>query len=309
MESKNHINRVAILFDVENINPEEILPHSIQALEQAGYQVFPRKVIFNNVTQLKKSFLGPAIKSYHLDLVCSYAATGKNIADFRLYIEALDLLYTHPEINGFCIVSGDADFAELVIKLHHENKFVIGIGPLSKSKPEYVNLFDKFLYIEDLCKKDEAPKAKNTKTESKNITKKSNKTEVKKEIKANKKTEVNNDTKNIKKKNTKKNIQKDISSVEEERIIRTESDKNESYYQELRECISHICKEYYTKGTKEIFYSNLVKEIKDRSYYLESFTRITFDDIEKCGYHLIRKEEEKPETSYINTNSLSEINA
>ena len=38
-------------------------------------------------------------------------------------------------------------------------------------------------------------------------------------------------------------------------------------------------------------------------------TEKTFDDIEKCGYHLIRKEEEKPETSYINTNSLSEINA
>ena len=283
--------RIAILFDVENISPEEILPYAITKLETSGFNVYPRKIIFNNISQLKKSFLGNAIKSYHLDIICAYSATGKNIADFRLYIEALDLLYKNPDIEGFCIVSGDADFAELVIKLHHENKYVIGIGPSSKSKIEYVNLFDQFIFIEDLIEKEVKKTSIKKENDSENKLKKKEET-IKSKEKPKKTTK-----KSIGKKVIKKEVKKEI----EEKIIRTESDKNDSFYSELSSQIKQIIVDFNAKGNKEIFYSNLVKELKDRSYYLESFTRITFDDIEKCGFHLIRKEEDKPETSYITT--------
>lgn len=274
--------KLAILFDIENISPEDILPVSITKLEEQGFIVYPRKIIFNNVSQLKKSFLGPAIKSYHLDLICAYAGTGKNIADFRLYIEVLDMLYKNPDIDGFCIVSGDADFAELVIKLRHEGKYVIGIGPNSKSKPEYVALFNQFFFIEDLLVKEEKKivKEKKPKSTKELVTPKKEKRVIKKRV-----------------------PKKINASQVVEKIIHTESDKDQIYYTELKNCINEIINEYSTKGTKEIFYSNLVKEIKDRSSFLESFTRITFDDIEKCGYHLTRKEEDKPETSFIATST------
>lgn len=159
--------RLAILFDLENLKPDEILPILISKLEKR-FIIYPRKLIFNNVSQIKKSFLDQNIKPYQLDLVGAYSPVGKNVADFRLYIEALHILYTSNNTN-FCIVSGDADYGELVIKLHQENRYVIGIGPKEKSKTEYINLFDEFIFIEDL--KQIQPLKENDKKQKKETTK------------------------------------------------------------------------------------------------------------------------------------------
>lgn len=142
--------RIAVYFDLENLKIEELLTPIINKFIKDGFIVFPRKLIVNNISQVKKSFLDKNVKPNQLDLVISYADVGKNAADFRLYIEALDLLYHSDENQAFCIVSGDADYGELVIKLRNENRYVIGIGPKEKSKEEYTSLFNEFIYIEDL---------------------------------------------------------------------------------------------------------------------------------------------------------------
>src|SRR3546814_4379826 len=54
--------------------------------------------------------------------------SGKNSADIRLVVDALDLCYTKPHIDSFVIISGDSDFSPLVSKLRENNKTVIGFG-------------------------------------------------------------------------------------------------------------------------------------------------------------------------------------
>ena len=54
--------------------------------------------------------------------------SGKNSADIRLVVDALDLCYTKPHIDSFVIISGDSDFSPLVSKLRENNKTVIGVG-------------------------------------------------------------------------------------------------------------------------------------------------------------------------------------
>ena len=152
---KDNSKKIAALFDIENISPEKIFSELFKKLDSLNYIAYPKKIIFNNITQLKKTYLGKAIKDYHMDIVCTYSSVGKNIADFRLYMEAMDLLYNHKELDGFLIVSADSDYSELVIRLNQENKYTIGVGPKDKCKEEYVTLFDEFYYCEDLLKIEE----------------------------------------------------------------------------------------------------------------------------------------------------------
>ena len=89
---KDNSKKIAALFDIENISPEKIFSELFKKLDSLNYIAYPKKIIFNNITQLKKTYLGKAIKDYHMDIVCTYSSVGKNIADIRLYMEAMDLL-------------------------------------------------------------------------------------------------------------------------------------------------------------------------------------------------------------------------
>lgn len=276
--------KIAVLFDLENLSPEEILPNLLDKFNSRGFIVHPRKLVFNNVSQIRKSFLDKNVKLYHLDLVCAYAPIGKNSADFRLYIEALDLLYKNPEINYFCIVSGDADYAELVIKLKNENRYVIGIGPQEKIKDEYVTLFDEFIYTADL---------KHVEKEVKEVkvieTKKSiKKTPTKKEVKVSKpKKEVKN---------------KEVKETKSNKVVKKTTyprKKTSTFYKALYDISKIILEEKKKTGSKEIYCSAFIKEIKERSpEYLGKF-KMAYDDLQKSGYVILRKEAEKPETSFI----------
>jgi uncharacterized protein (TIGR00288 family) len=78
--------------------------------------------------------------------------TGKNSADIRLVVDAIDLAYSKDHIDTFCIVSGDSDFSPLVSKLKELGKHVIGLGLANATSNLLRDNCDEFIYYEDLAK-------------------------------------------------------------------------------------------------------------------------------------------------------------
>jgi uncharacterized LabA/DUF88 family protein len=78
------------------------------------------------------------------------STTGKNSADIRLVVDAMDLSWSKPHIDTFVIVSGDSDFSPLVSKLKENGKHVIGLGMKESTSPLLANSCDEFIYYEDL---------------------------------------------------------------------------------------------------------------------------------------------------------------
>jgi uncharacterized protein (TIGR00288 family) len=76
--------------------------------------------------------------------------TGKNSADIRLCVDAIDLCYSKEHIDTFVIVSGDSDFSPLVSKLKENGKRVIGLGMKESSSNLLIDNCDEFIYYEDL---------------------------------------------------------------------------------------------------------------------------------------------------------------
>ena len=76
--------------------------------------------------------------------------SGKNSADIRLVVDALDLCYTKEHIDTFVIVSGDSDFSPLASKLRENAKSVIGVGVKSSTSDLLVNNCDEFIFYDDL---------------------------------------------------------------------------------------------------------------------------------------------------------------
>jgi uncharacterized protein (TIGR00288 family) len=78
------------------------------------------------------------------------ATTGKNSADIRLVVDAMDLSWSKEHIDTFVIVSGDSDFSPLVSKLKENGRHVIGLGMKASTSPLLANGCDEFIYYEDL---------------------------------------------------------------------------------------------------------------------------------------------------------------
>jgi uncharacterized protein (TIGR00288 family) len=81
--------------------------------------------------------------------------SGKNSADIRLVVDALDLCYTKAHVDTFVIVSGDSDFSPLVSKLRENAKTVIGVGVKNSSSDLLIANCDEFIYYDDLVRADE----------------------------------------------------------------------------------------------------------------------------------------------------------
>jgi uncharacterized protein (TIGR00288 family) len=78
--------------------------------------------------------------------------SGKNSADIKMVVDAMDLCYSKSHIDTFALVSGDSDFSPLVSKLRENNKYVIGIGAKGSSSELLVANCDEFVYYEDLLR-------------------------------------------------------------------------------------------------------------------------------------------------------------
>jgi uncharacterized LabA/DUF88 family protein len=79
--------------------------------------------------------------------------SGKNSADIRMVVDALDLCYTKAHVNSFVIISGDSDFSPLVSKLRENAKRVIGVGVKQSTSDLLIANCDEFIYIDDLMRK------------------------------------------------------------------------------------------------------------------------------------------------------------
>jgi uncharacterized protein (TIGR00288 family) len=84
--------------------------------------------------------------------------SGKNSADIRMVVDALDLCYTKGHVDTFVILSGDSDFSPLVSKLRENAKTVIGVGVKNSTSDLFINNCDEFIYYDDLVRKE--PKAR-----------------------------------------------------------------------------------------------------------------------------------------------------
>ena len=78
--------------------------------------------------------------------------SGKNSADIRLVVDALDLCYTKSHVNTFVIISGDSDFSPLVSKLRENAKHVIGVGVKQSTSDLLIANCDEFIYYDDLVR-------------------------------------------------------------------------------------------------------------------------------------------------------------
>ena len=78
--------------------------------------------------------------------------SGKNSADIRLVVDALDLCYTKSHVNTFVIISGDSDFSPLVSKLRENNKQVIGVGVKQSTSDLLTANCDEFIFYDDLVR-------------------------------------------------------------------------------------------------------------------------------------------------------------
>jgi len=102
--------------------------------------------------------------------------SGKNSADIRMVVDALDLCYTKSHVDTFVIISGDSDFSPLVSKLRENAKTVIGIGVKNSTSDLLISNCDEFIYYDDLVrakqKKKPTAKKKRSKTTAKASAKK-----------------------------------------------------------------------------------------------------------------------------------------
>src|SRR3954462_9361287 len=93
--------------------------------------------------------------SFELIEIPHLRQSGKNSADIRMVVDALDLCYTKAHVDTFVIVSGDSDFSPLVSKLRENAKNVIGVGVKNSSSDLLISNCDEFIFYDDLVRQDE----------------------------------------------------------------------------------------------------------------------------------------------------------
>lgn len=84
--------------------------------------------------------------------------SGKNSADIRLVVDALDLCYTKSHVDTFVVISGDSDFSPLVSKLRENNRLVIGVGVKKSTSDLLTAACDEFIFYDDLAQEEAAKK-------------------------------------------------------------------------------------------------------------------------------------------------------
>ena len=110
-----------------------------------------------------KEFKAPMHQaSFELIEIPHVRQSGKNSADIRMVVDALDLCYTKAHVDTFVIVSGDSDFSPLVSKLRENDKTVIGVGVKKSTSDLLVAACDEFIYYDDLVREQKARKPATT---------------------------------------------------------------------------------------------------------------------------------------------------
>jgi len=159
--AKPTINNMAVFCDFENV------ALGVRDARYARFdigKVLERLLLKGSIVVKKaycdwdryKEFKGPMHEaSFELIEIPHVRMSGKNSADIRMVVDALDLCYTKSHVDTFVIVSGDSDFSPLVSKLRENNKLVIGVGVKSSTSDLLIANCDEFIYYDDLVRKEE----------------------------------------------------------------------------------------------------------------------------------------------------------
>lgn len=132
-------------------------------------KVFERLLLKGNIVVKKaycdferyKDFKRPLHEAaFELIEIPHLRQSGKNSADIRMVVDALDLCYTNEHVDAFAIISGDSDFSPLVSKLRENGKAVIGVGVKNSTSDLFISNCDEFIYYDDLVRATPPPKAK-----------------------------------------------------------------------------------------------------------------------------------------------------
>ncbi len=288
----NISNKTAVFIDYENINITDSYSLLFKKLIKEGYNPCIRKIICSTIP--KKANFVDIIKDNLLDIIVSCKPLKKgtskiikeknlNNADFKLYTEALRILYTNKDVNTYVIATSDDDYYELIVSIKKEGKYVIGVGNKATTNSSFKDLFDKFYYIEDLSNENDK---KLTVEEVKNNTTIINKKNI---------TKTNNNEKKEAPKQKKKIVQ-----PKKEKDNKKEYKKDKIFYSVLKNAISEELNTAKTKNEDSYFISNLISKIKNDLPYLKNYNKITKTDIEKCGYKIEYENNEKVK-GYIKT--------
>ncbi len=148
--------KIAVFCDFENIalgvRDSEVKKLDInlvlaRLLEKGKIIVKKAYADWERYSDYKRPFHEAAIEL--IDIPQKYYS-GKNSADIKLVVDAMDLCYSKEHLDTFVIVSGDSDFSPLVSKLKENNKYVIGIGVKNASSSLLIDNCDEFIYYEDV---------------------------------------------------------------------------------------------------------------------------------------------------------------
>ena len=169
MTEDNKTRNIAMFCDFENI---------ALGVRDAKYDRFDLKAVLGRVLLkgnivVKKAYADwesykdfkPAMHEAAFELIeiPHVRQSGKNSADIRMVVDALDLCYTKSHLDTFVILSGDSDFSPLVSKLRENNKYVVGIGVKSSTSDLLSGNCDEFIYYDDLARpKQKAVRKKKT---------------------------------------------------------------------------------------------------------------------------------------------------
>ena len=162
MDKTNEAENIAVFCDFENV---------ALGVKEARYDAFDigkvleRLLLKGNIVVKKaycdwqryKDFKAAMHEAaFELIEIPHVRQSGKNSADIRMVVDALDLCYTKSHLDTFVIVSGDSDFSPLVSKLRENNKVVIGVGVKNSSSDLLIANCDEFIYYDDLVRKKKA---------------------------------------------------------------------------------------------------------------------------------------------------------
>ena len=151
-----HERKIAMFCDFENIalgvRDSEISKFDItlvleRLVEKGKIIVKKAYADWERYSDYKRPFHEAAIEL--IDIPQKYYS-GKNSADIKMVVDAMDLSYSKEHLDTFVLLSGDSDFSPLVSKLKENNKYVIGIGVKNSSSNLLVDNCDEFIYYEDV---------------------------------------------------------------------------------------------------------------------------------------------------------------
>src|SRR6201987_4166785 len=160
MANTAEVTNMAVFCDFENI---------ALGVQEAKYERFDigkvlERLLLKGSIVVKKAYCdweryqqfkgGMHEASFELIEIPHVRQSGKNSADIRMVVDALDLCYTKGHVDTFVIISGDSDFSPLVSKLRENAKTVIGVGVKNSTSDLFINNCDEFIYYDDLVRKE-----------------------------------------------------------------------------------------------------------------------------------------------------------